>query len=158
MKFHQFCPPYENPWLHLENSIIAPPLAHNVWLIMEKCWTTLLWSGSTKLCNRLCKHFRWFALKYFLWLRHQKLDWPENFWCNFRNWGAIAPLATRLDIAALNDHPKRKPETFFKKYMKSASTKGVITRLLAKSKQMVRLEPLNTRSAGIDTRLRSPCY
>jgi len=34
-----------------------------------------------------------------LWLRHQKLDWPENFWCNFRNWGAIAPiapLATRL--------------------------------------------------------------
>jgi len=25
MKFHQFCPSYENPWLHLENSTIAPP-------------------------------------------------------------------------------------------------------------------------------------
>jgi len=24
MKFHHFCPPYENPWLHLENSTIAP--------------------------------------------------------------------------------------------------------------------------------------
>jgi len=24
MKFHPFCPPYENPWLHLENSTIAP--------------------------------------------------------------------------------------------------------------------------------------
>jgi len=25
------------------------------------------------------------------WLRHQKLDWPENFWCNFRNWGGKLP-------------------------------------------------------------------
>jgi len=26
MNFHDFCPPYENPWLHLENFAIAPPL------------------------------------------------------------------------------------------------------------------------------------
>jgi len=36
----------------------------------------------------------------FLWLTHQNLDYPENFWCNVRNWGGdiapIAPLATRL--------------------------------------------------------------
>jgi len=25
MKFHHFCPPYENPWFHLENSIISLP-------------------------------------------------------------------------------------------------------------------------------------
>jgi len=24
MKFHHFCPPYENPWLHLENFTISP--------------------------------------------------------------------------------------------------------------------------------------
>jgi len=28
------------------------------------------------------------------------IDWPETYWCNFRNWGRgncpIAPLATRL--------------------------------------------------------------
>jgi len=24
MKFHYFCPAYENPWLHLEHSTIAP--------------------------------------------------------------------------------------------------------------------------------------
>jgi len=24
MKFHHFCPPYENPWLYLENSTISP--------------------------------------------------------------------------------------------------------------------------------------
>jgi len=24
MKFHHFCLPYENPWLHLENSTIVP--------------------------------------------------------------------------------------------------------------------------------------
>jgi len=30
----------------------------------------------------------------FLWLTHQKLDWPENFWCNFRNWeGGNYPIA-----------------------------------------------------------------
>jgi len=26
-----------------------------------------------------------------LWLTHQKLDWPENFWSNFRNWGGNCP-------------------------------------------------------------------
>jgi len=25
MKFHHFCPPYENPWLHLESSTIDTP-------------------------------------------------------------------------------------------------------------------------------------
>jgi len=25
MKFHDFCPLYGNPWLHLENFTIAPP-------------------------------------------------------------------------------------------------------------------------------------
>jgi len=36
----------------------------------------------------------------FLWLTHQKLDYPEHFWCNVRNWGGPLPtlpsLATRL--------------------------------------------------------------
>jgi len=27
----------------------------------------------------------------FLWLTHQKLDWPENFWYNFWNWGGNCP-------------------------------------------------------------------
>ena len=67
MKFHHFCPPNENPWLHQGNYIIAP-LVHNVSLIMDNCWTTDILSGSTKLCNRLRKHFRWFALKYFFGL------------------------------------------------------------------------------------------
>jgi len=70
MKFHHFCPPCENPWLHLENYIIAP-LIHNVWLIMDNWWTTVLWSGSTKLCNS--KHFRWFALKNFFGLHIKSL-------------------------------------------------------------------------------------
>jgi len=26
MNFHDFCPPYENPWFHLENFTIAQPL------------------------------------------------------------------------------------------------------------------------------------
>jgi len=25
----------------------CPPLVHNVWLIMDNCWTTVHWSGST---------------------------------------------------------------------------------------------------------------
>jgi len=64
MKFHRFCSPYENPWLHLENSIIANTLARTVWLIMDNCWTRVFWSGSTNICNRLSKNFRWLALKY----------------------------------------------------------------------------------------------
>jgi len=33
----------------------------------------------------------------FLWLTHQNLDYPENFWCNVWNWGRALPLlATRL--------------------------------------------------------------
>jgi len=27
----------------------------------------------------------------FLWLTHEKLDYPENCWCNFRNWGGNCP-------------------------------------------------------------------
>jgi len=30
-------------------------------------------------------------IKVFLWLTHQRLDYPENFWCNFRNWGWRCP-------------------------------------------------------------------
>jgi len=97
MKFHDFCPPYENPWLHLENFIIAPPLVHNVWLIMDSCWTTVLWSGSTKLCNRLCRHFPWFALKYFFSLDIKSLIDLKMFGATFGIGGEIAPLlATRL--------------------------------------------------------------
>ena len=69
MKFHHFCPPYENPWFHLENSTISP-LVHNVWT-MDNWWTTVLWSVSTKLCNS--KHFRWFALKNFFGLHIKSL-------------------------------------------------------------------------------------
>ena len=68
-----------------------PPLVHNVWLIMDNWWTTVLWSGSTKLCNRFRKHFRWFALKYSFGLDIKKLDWPANLWCNFRNWRGNCP-------------------------------------------------------------------
>jgi len=50
---------------------------------MDNWWTTVLWSGSTKLCTS--KKFRWFTLKYFFGL-HQ---WFSNFlssrttWCFF---------------------------------------------------------------------------
>ena len=40
----------------------CPLPVHNVWLIMDNWWTTVIWSGSTKLCNRFRKHFgdlRW---------------------------------------------------------------------------------------------------
>jgi len=54
----------------------------------------------------------------FLWLTHQNLDYPENFWCNVRNWGGIAPtapLATRLHSAQFIITPQDKQplKTYF---------------------------------------------
>jgi len=72
MKFHYFCPPYENPWLHLKNSTVSPPLPGSQRLI-DHGRTTVLWSGSTKLCNRFRKHFGWFALQYFFGLHIKSL-------------------------------------------------------------------------------------
>ena len=81
--------------------LLFPPLVH-IWLIMNNWWTTVLWSGSTKLCSRFRKHFRLLALKYFFGL-HIKSLVNLNFRCNFRNWGGgncphCHPLATRLEV------------------------------------------------------------
>jgi len=53
------------------NILLFPPLVHNVWLIMDNWWTTVLWSDSTKLCNS--EHFRWFTLKIFFGLHIKSL-------------------------------------------------------------------------------------
>jgi len=46
---------------------------------MDNWWTTEFWSGSTKLCNKLRKHIRWFALKYFFGLHIKSLIAPKIF-------------------------------------------------------------------------------
>ena len=75
----------------------CPTLAHNLWLIMDNWWTTVLWSGSTKLCNRFRKHFRWFAPKYFLGLHIKSSIDLKVFVATFGIfWGELPPLATRL--------------------------------------------------------------
>jgi len=71
--------------------LLLPPLVHNVWLIMDNCWTTVLWSGSTKLCNRLRKHFRWFALKYFFALDIKSLIDLKIFGATFWIGGGQLP-------------------------------------------------------------------
>jgi len=35
----------------------------------------------------------------FLWLKHEKLYYPENFCCNFRNWGGQVPPLPPLGFA-----------------------------------------------------------
>jgi len=44
----------------------------------------------------------------FLWLTHQKLDWPENFWCNFRNWGGKFSLCPPRLCACPEHSPLQK--------------------------------------------------
>ena len=66
---------------------------HNVWLIMDNWWTTVLWSGSTELCNRFRKHFRSFALKYFFGLHIKSLIDLKIFCETFEIGGEIAPIA-----------------------------------------------------------------
>jgi len=106
MKFHRFCSPYENPWLHLENSIIANTLARTVWLIMDNCWTRVFWSGSTNICNRLSKNFRWLALKYCFELDIKSLIDLKIFCTTFGIGGGNCPhclhLATRLQWSRRN--------------------------------------------------------
>jgi len=33
-------------------------------------------------------------IEIFPWLTHQKLDYPEDFWCNFKNWGGEGAIAS----------------------------------------------------------------
>ena len=88
----RFCPPYENSWLYMDKSIFQCPCTRYVWLIVGNWWTILLWSGSTKGWSRAGSAILLICTEVFLWLTHQKLDYPENFWCNFWNWGeAISP-------------------------------------------------------------------
>jgi len=68
MKFYHFLPTLRKSLASPRKFYYCPPLVHNVWLITDNCWTAVLWSGSTKLCNKLRKHFRWFTLKYFFGL------------------------------------------------------------------------------------------
>ena len=97
MKFHDCAPPYENSWLYMEKSIFQCPCTQYVWLIVGDWWTILLWSGSTKGWGRAGSAILLICNEVLVWLTHQKLDYPEIFWCNFRNWGGHFPLlATRL--------------------------------------------------------------
>ena len=73
-------------------SIFRCPCTQFVWLIVGNWWTILLWSGSTRGWSRAASAILLICTEVFLWLTHQKLDYPENFWCNVRNWGGIAPL------------------------------------------------------------------
>ena len=60
----------------------------NVWLNMN----TLLWSDSTKNWSRIGSlAVTLIFIEGFLWLIHQKLQQPENFCWNFRNWGGNYP-------------------------------------------------------------------
>ena len=70
------------------NILLFPPLVHNVWLIMDNWWTTVLWSDSTKLCNS--EHFRWFTLKIFFGLHIKSLIDLKTFGIGG---GAIVPIA-----------------------------------------------------------------
>jgi len=84
--------------------LLLPPLVHNVWLIMDNCWTTVLWPGSTKLCNNLRKHFRWFALKYFFGSDIKSLIDLKIFGATFGiGGGAIAPIASPLATRLVED-------------------------------------------------------
>jgi len=92
-KISRFCPPYENYWLYMEKSIFQCPHAQFVWLIVGNWWTTLLRSGSTKDWSRGGSAFLLICTEVFLWLTHQKLEYPNIFGatCNFRNWGGNCP-------------------------------------------------------------------
>ena len=86
------------PWIKFSDVHV-----HNVWLIMNSWWTIVLWSGTTKLYIGSPSNFGDICPEVFLWLTHRKLDCPENFWYNFRNWwGQLHPLATRLVTIALS--------------------------------------------------------
>jgi len=91
MKFHDFPPHYENSWLQMEKSIFQCPCTQFIWLIMGNWWTILLWSGSTKGWSRAGSAILLICTKVFLWLTHQKFDYPEIFWCNSWNWGGKLP-------------------------------------------------------------------
>jgi len=78
------------------------PLVHNVWLIMDNSWTTVLWSGSTKLCNS--KPFRWLMLKNFFGLHIKSLIDLKMFGAYFGIGGAIAPLPPPLGYAAAMEY------------------------------------------------------
>ena len=91
MKFHDFAPTYENSWLYMEKSVFQCPCTQFVWLIVGNWWTILLWSGSTKGWSRAGSAILLICTEVFLWLTYQKLDYPEIFWCNFRNWGRQLP-------------------------------------------------------------------
>ena len=69
---------------------------------MDNCWTTVLWSGSTKSCNRLRKHFRRFALKYFFGLDIKIFIDLKIFGATFGIGGLLPtspPVATRLPLS-----------------------------------------------------------
>jgi len=78
---------------------ISDSHAPDVWLIVDSWWTLVLSPGSTKLCSRFRKHFRLFALKYFL--AYTSKAWlPRNVLVQLSELGeaiaSIAPPATRL--------------------------------------------------------------
>ena len=87
-------PPYKNSWLYMEKSIFQCRYTQYVWLIVGTWWTILLWSGSIKGWSAEGSAVLLICSEVFLRLTHQKLDYPETFWCNFRNWGGeIGPIA-----------------------------------------------------------------
>ena len=67
---------------------------------MDNWWTLVLWLGSTKLCSRFRKHFRWFALKYFFGLHIKNLIALKIFGATLGIGGGncphCPPLGTRL--------------------------------------------------------------
>jgi len=95
----RFSPPLRKFLVWHGKIYFTMPVYTFVWLIVGNWWTILLWSGSTKGWRAGSAILLIFT-EAFLWLTHQKLDYPEIFWYNFRNWGGNCPqcptLATRL--------------------------------------------------------------
>jgi len=95
-----FVPPYENPWLYLEKSTIAPSWikfsdAHvHVWLIMDNWWTIVLWSGSTKgWCNSLGSVSSLVNLHWSISLAYTSKAWlPKKYLVQLSElWGQLPP-------------------------------------------------------------------
>ena len=112
-KFHRFAHPTK-PLASPGNSTIAPHLnkffdahAHYIWISMDNWWTIVLWSSSTKLCNRYRKRYRRFALKYFCGIHIKSLTALKIFGGTIGIGGGQLPplpppLATRLTAARIN--------------------------------------------------------
>ena len=96
--------------------LLFASLIHNVWLIIDNWWTTVLWSGSTKLCSS--KHFRWFTLKYFFGLHIKGLIDLKIFGAAFGIEGGNCPhcsppwLRAWVHIVCIKSCAHHHPENF----------------------------------------------